>query len=73
MAPRGRREMDEKAVPYVLLKALKGSAARLPGFTVYDWPFEEADSFFYVETEDHRRFSVHVEEFARFQDGSAHF
>ena len=38
--------MDEKAVPYVLLKALKGSAARVPGFTVYDWPFDEqADSF----------------------------
>ena len=67
--------MDAKTI----MTALKEKAADVDGLEVHDWPFEEAPegspraSFFYVETEDHRRFSVRVEEFYAFQTGTAIF
>lgn len=68
--PRLRSEMDEKAV----LEALKENAGGLDGLEVHDWPFEEeADKAFYLETEDHKRFAVHVAEVGRFQAGNVYF
>jgi hypothetical protein len=65
--------MDEKAFTEVL----KEKAAELDGFEVYDWPFgEDADKSFYVETgegENWRRFTIRVEEVARFQVGNTYF
>jgi hypothetical protein len=65
-----RIDMDEKA----LTEALKSAAADLVDAEVYDWPFEaDADKAFYVETEDHKRYGVRVEEIARFQVGNTYF
>ncbi len=62
--------MDETT----LVRALRDAAADLEGIEVHDWPFEEeADKAFYVETEDHKRYSVRVEEVARFQVGNTYF
>jgi hypothetical protein len=58
--------------PEVVVEQLK-IAARADGLEVHDWPFEGQSDKFYVETEDHRRFSVQVKEFARFQAGNVYF
>ncbi len=63
--------MDEKD----LVAVLKDRIAGVEGIEgVHDWPFEgDSEAAFYVETDDHKRFSIRVEEFARFQAGNAYF
>jgi hypothetical protein len=65
--------MTEKEI----VEALKTAAAGLGGVDVYDWPFEEdAEKYFYVEVgegESWQRFTIHVEEIARFQVGNTYF
>ncbi len=62
--------MDEKT----LTELLKGGLDHLHELEIHAWPFpEEADKAFYVETADHKRYSVRVEEFARFRDGGTHY
>jgi hypothetical protein len=60
-------EMEQKD----LLEALKSGLEHIQEIEVHEWPFEEeADKAFYIETRDGKRYSVRVEEIARFQAGS---
>ena len=62
--------MDEK----ILTELLKGGLDHLSEIEIHAWPCpEEADKAFYVQTADGKRYSVRVEEFARFQDGGTYF
>jgi hypothetical protein len=62
--------MDEKT----LVEALKSGLDHMSEVDIHDWPFaEDADKAFYVETADHKRYSIRVEEIARFQAGNMYF
>ena len=61
--------MDEKT----LTELLKGGLDHLHELEIHEWPFAaEADKAFYVQTAEGKRYSVRVEEFARFQDGGTY-